>query len=286
MGVLGASTVYSIPSELLSTGPHRVLPFSLLNGPGGRSHSSAFLATTGQRDGFLLIVAFLVTFLFIRTSARLIRKQVSWWPGSVTTQGGLHIHHLVWGICLALASGFLSIALRPAGFWAAVLAVLFGIGAGLTLDEFALWLRLDDVYWSKEGRASLDAVIVAALLGGLVVLGLTPINSSVHGWSIVLALCVNVLLCLVAVLKGRLLLGLIGVFIPLVSLVAVIRLASPSSPWARWFYRPGGRRLARCEARFARSRARHVRIMDLVGGAPTAVATGAVTPADKSTQAD
>ena len=180
--------------------------------------------------------------------------------------GGRHIHHLVWGIWLALGSGFLSIALRPEGFWAEALAVLFGIGAGLTLDEFALWLRLDDVHWTKEGRASLDAVIVAALLGGLVVLGLSPVDSSGPGWSIVLAGSINVLLCVVAVLKGRLLLGLIGVFVPLVSLVAVLRLAAPASPWARWFYRPGSRRLSRCEARFARSQARHTRVMDLIAG--------------------
>jgi hypothetical protein len=286
--VLGAGTVYSIPSELLSSGPHRELPFSLANGlgPGGHSHGLAFLASTGRRDGFLLIVAFLVTFLFIRTSARLIRMEVSWWPGSVTTEGGLHIHHLVWGIWLALASGFLSIALRPRGFWADALAVLFGIGAGLTLDEFALWLRLDDVYWSKEGRTSLDAVIVAGLLGGLVVLGLSPINSSGPGWTIIVGGVINLLLCVVAILKGRLLLGVIGVFVPLVSLVAVVRLAAPSSPWARWFYRPGSRRLCRSEARFARSRARHIRIMDVVAGAPTAVAPGGAPQADDSVSPD
>jgi hypothetical protein len=283
--VLGASTIYDIPSQLLASGPHRLLPFTLLNGS-GPSHASKFLASTGQRNGFLLIVAFLVTFLFIRTSARLIRMQVSWWPGSVTTEGGLHIHHLVWGIWLALGSGFLSIALRPHGFWGEALAVLFGVGAGLTLDEFALWLRLDDVYWSKEGRASLDAVIVAGLLGGLVVLGLSPLSSSGDGWSIVLALAINAALCVVAVLKGRLLLGLIGMFVPLVSLVAVIRLAAPSSPWARWFYRPDSHKLSRCEARFARSRARHIRVMDLVAGAPTAVATGTAAQSEEPAKSD
>lgn len=285
----GAGSIYNIPSDLLGAGPHRELPFSLVSGPGSnQANGTAFLGTTAQRDGFLLIVAFLVTFLFIRTSARLIRMEVSWWPGSVKTKGGLHIHHLVWGICLALASGFLSIALRPDGFWGAVLAVLFGVGAGLTLDEFALWLRLDDVYWREEGRASLDAVIVAALLGGLVVLGLSPIDSSAPGWSIVLALSIIVLLCVGAILKGRLLLGVIGVFVPLVSLVAVMRLAAPSSPWARRFYRPDCRKLSRSQARFARARARHARIMDLIGGAPTAIAsgTGTVSQADEAAKVD
>jgi hypothetical protein len=283
--VLGAGTIYSIPSELLSSGQHHELPFSLVNGPVGHG-SAGFLASPGQRDGFLLLVAFLVTFLFIRTSARLIRMQVSWWPGSVTTEGGLHIHHLVWGIWLALGSGFLSITLRPTGFWAEALAVLFGIGAGLTLDEFALWLRLDDVYWSKEGRASLDAVIVAAMLGGIVVLGISPVDSTGPGWSIVIAGLINVLLCVIAVLKGRLLLGLVGIFVPLVSLVAVVRLAAPGSPWARWFYRPDSRKLTRCEARFARSRARHVRAMDLIAGAPTPVASSAVAHVDELAKSD
>jgi hypothetical protein len=286
--VLGVSTLYDIPSSLLGNGPHRELPFSLVNGTGplGHGHGSGFLSSTAQRDGFLLLLAFLVTFLFIRTSARLIRMQVSWWPGSVKTKGGLHIHHLVWGICLSLASGFLSIALRPRGLGGEALAVLFGVGAGLTLDEFALWLRLDDVYWAEEGRASLDAVVVAALLGAVVVLGLSPIDSSGSGWSIVLALSINVLLCLVAIIKGRMLLGLIGIFVPLVSLVAAVRLAAPSSPWSRWFYSPGTRKLSRSEARFARSRARHVRIMDMIGGAPTAIASSVVSHADKSPNAD
>ncbi len=281
---MGVKTLYTIPSSLLGNGPHRELPFSLVNGPGplGHAHRSGFLGSTAQRDGFLLLLAFLITFLFIRTSARLIRMEVSWWPGSVKTKGGLHIHHLVWGICMSLASGFLSIALRPRGLGGEALAVLFGIGAGLTLDEFALWLRLDDVYWAEEGRASLDAVVVAALLGGVVVLGLSPIDSSGPGWSIVLALSINVLLCLVAILKGRMLLGLIGIFVPLVSLVAAVRLAAPSSPWSRWFYSAGTRKFSRSQARFARSRARHVRIKDLVGGAPTAIASSVASHGDKS----
>jgi hypothetical protein len=261
-----------------------------LNGRALERQTSAavFLGSTAQRDGFVLIVAFLVTFLFIRTSARMIRAQVSWWPGNVQTGSGLHIHHLVWGICLVLASGFLSIALRPHGFWSAALAAVFGIGAGLTLDEFALWLHLEDVYWTQEGRASLDAVIVAALLGALVVLGLSPIDASTdsNGWSILVALSLNVLLCVIAILKGRLLLGLIGLFVPLVSLVAALRLAAPSSPWARWFYRPGSRKLSRCDARFARARTRHARIMDLIGGAPTVVATTTAAVASKEPAAN
>jgi hypothetical protein len=60
-----------------------------------------------QRAGFVLLSAFVISFLFIRTSARLIRSpRVTWWPGSVKTSSGLHLHHLVWGIVLVLVAGF------------------------------------------------------------------------------------------------------------------------------------------------------------------------------------
>ena len=125
-----------------------------------------FLDLPTERAGFVLLGAFLISFLFIRTSARLIRSpKVSWWPGSVTTSSGLHLHHLVWGIVLLLVAGFLGFVTRPKSPWEEVLAGLFGVGAGLTLDEFALWIYLRDVYWAEEGRASFDAGIVAAVLG-------------------------------------------------------------------------------------------------------------------------
>src|SRR6184192_3832380 len=85
--------------------------------------------------GVLVIVSFLLAFLFIRTSARLMRSpKVPWWPGSVTS-GDLHINHLVWGIILLLLCGFLGFAIDPQTPWTQILAVLFGIGAGFTLDE-------------------------------------------------------------------------------------------------------------------------------------------------------
>jgi hypothetical protein len=131
-----------------------------------------FLDVREQRHGFVVLGAFLVSFLFIRTSARLMRSpKVPWWPGSVTTDSGVHLHHLVWGIVLLLISGFLQFAIDPPSPWGEFLAVLFGVGAGFTLDEFALWVRLKDVYWAQEGRASLDAVVVATVIAGLVCSG-------------------------------------------------------------------------------------------------------------------
>ncbi len=82
----------------------------------------------------------------------------------------------MFGIVLLLLSGFLGFALQPESPWIEMLAALFGIGAGLTLDEFALWLYLEDVYWAEEGRQSVDAVIFAAIIGGCLVLGLVPLS--------------------------------------------------------------------------------------------------------------
>jgi hypothetical protein len=235
--------------------------------------SQHFLDEPAQRAGFVLLVAFLITFLFIRTSARLIRSpRVTWWPGSVETKGGLHLHHLVWGIVLLMLSGFLNFALAPDGTWLYVLAALFGVGAGLTLDEFALWVHLEDVYWSEQGRSSLDAVVVATLVGGLIVLGLAPFELSHQGsavTSLVLLVAIDLALCILAILKGKPLLGLTGVFIPFVSLVGAVRLASPSSPWARWRYAPDGKKMTHSKQRYERIYGRRRRIHDAIAGAPS-----------------
>lgn len=236
--------------------------------------SQHFLDDRGQRSGFILLGAFLLAFLFIRTSARMIRSpKFTWWPGSVETKGGLHLHHLVWGICLMMASGFLNFALAPSSPWSEILAALFGVGAGLTLDEFALWTHLEDVYWSQEGRSSIDAVVVATLLGGMVVLGLAPFDLSNQEGSVsslVVAILIDIALSALAILKGKPLLGLVGIFLPFFSLTGAVRLASPTSPWARRRYKPDSAKLARSQARFARVRKRRTRLSDAIGGTPSA----------------
>lgn len=236
--------------------------------------SQHFLDDRGQRSGFVLLGAFLLAFLFIRTSARMIRSpKFSWWPGSVKTKGGLHLHHLVWGICLMMSSGFLNFALAPETPWSEVLAAAFGIGAGLTLDEFALWVRLEDVYWSEQGRISLDAVVVATLLGGMIVLGLAPFDLSNQEGSIgslLLAVAIDVTLAALAIFKGKPLLGLLGVFLPFFSLVGALRLASPNSPWARRRYAPDSAKMQRSRERWERLRKRRRRLGDAIGGTPSA----------------
>lgn len=83
---------------------------------------------------------------------------------------GTHLHHLVPGIILLMVSGYVAIALDPS-VPREPMAVMFGIGLALTLDEFALWLHLEDVYWAKEGRQSVDAVVIVASIVAMGILG-------------------------------------------------------------------------------------------------------------------
>jgi hypothetical protein len=210
----------------------------------------------------------LVSFLFIRTSARLMRSpKVSWWPGSVQTEGGLHVHHLVFGIVLMLALGF-ALALQPPSPWLEIFAAGFGIGAGLTLDEYALWLHLEDVYWAEEGRRSVDAVVIAALLGGLLLMGFLPFSTDDGAAAIVLTMLVVLALSAVAILKGKIVMGVAGVLFPIVGLIGAIRLAKPGSIWAKRRYERGSRKLARATKRYARHTRRYQRFQDRVAGAP------------------
>lgn len=224
----------------------------------------------GTAGASLVLVAFLISFLAIRTSARLTRS-VSWWPGGVKS-GDVHIHHLVWGICLMMFSGFLAFAMPLEAPWWNIFAIGFGVGVGFTLDEFALWVRLKDVYWSEEGRTSLDAVVVAAAFAALVVLGTNPFGlddpASISGTAVAVTVILG--LAVTCFLKGRVLFGVIGVFIPVVAFVGAVRLAHPASPWARWRY--NDKRLDEARMRFdpARRTGRwQRRIGDLVAGAPT-----------------
>ena len=184
----------------------------------------------------------------------------------------VHIHHLVWGICLMMFSGFLAFAMPLEWPWWHIFAITFGIGVGFTLDEFALWVRLKDVYWSEEGRTSLDAVVVAAAFAALVVLGTNPFGlddpASISGTAVAVTVILG--LAVICFLKGRVLLGVVGVFIPVVALAGAVRLAHPSSPWARWRY--NGKRLEEARDRFDPSRRAgrwQRRLGDLVAGAPT-----------------
>ncbi len=111
------------------------------------------------------LVSFLITFLFLRGLTYGIHYHLI--PvRDIVTSGGLHIHHYVWGIFIVLVVGFLALSMEQAR-WHPWLAIPFGFGAALILDEFALLLNLQDVYWATKGRASVDAVIVVAAALGM-----------------------------------------------------------------------------------------------------------------------
>jgi hypothetical protein len=233
-------------------------------------NSSAALDQADQRAGLILLGSMLLSFGFIRFSTRMIRAEVSWWPGNVTP-GGLHIHHLVFGIVLMMLAGFVSFAVQPASPWFEIAAGVFGVGVGLTLDEFALWLYLDDVYWSEEGRSSVDAVIFAAIIGGGVIVGFVPLDAGSGGSTVVIvaSVLIELAICGVVALKGKISAAVIGMFIPPVAWVAAIRLARPGSWWARRRYSPGSGKLVKAEARKARHDRRVRRFQDMIGGAPS-----------------
>src|SRR5437870_9573479 len=120
----------------------------------------------GRRIALRVLITFLLTFAVLRAITAIIHFEL--FPhgpfGNLVTRSGLHIHHLFWGILLLMLTGFVALATR-AETWHLRIAIVFGIALGLTLDEFALWLRLADVYWSPEGIVSVKAGgLVAALL--------------------------------------------------------------------------------------------------------------------------
>lgn len=205
---------------------------------------------------FLVLVGFLLSFGFIRMSTRLMRSpRVPWWPGSVVSESGVHVHHLVFGIVTMMAAGAVGFAVLGDSPYAEICAFLFGVGAGLTIDEFALWVYLEDVYWSEQGRISIDATVIAAAVMGLVLLGYTPFSVDTGSLDQVLGSIATalVLFALVATCfaKQRLLHGAVGFLVFPVALYGAVRLGKPGSPWGRRRYgerRPAKQR--RAEERF------------------------------------
>ena len=115
----------------------------------------------GRRVALRALFAFLITFGILRALTAIIHFDI--FPHgpfrNLVTASGLHIHHLFWGILLLMSTGFIALATR-AEKWHLRVAIIFGVALGLTLDEFALWLRLADVYWSPEGIESIKAATV------------------------------------------------------------------------------------------------------------------------------
>ncbi|MHA6762238.1 hypothetical protein [Streptacidiphilus sp. PAMC 29251] len=229
----------------------------------------------GKQPLFLVLVGFIGSFLFIRFSVRMIRREARWWPGNVTP-GGLHIHHVVFGLFFLLLGGIGAFATAGTHPWLDIFGLLFGIGCGLVLDEFALLLHLEDVYWSEQGRKSVDAVIIGILFTGLLLVGYLPLGvtpDSNPRWGLIGIICANALFTVATLLKGKFWSGMLGIMVPGVSWISAVRLARPNSPWARWRYTGRPRKYARARRREARwhRRADIARqwLFDLIAGKPT-----------------
>jgi hypothetical protein len=234
---------------------------------------ASYIYAGGREPAFLLMLAFILTLAGTRFYTRMAR--VHGW-GSVHI-GGVHVHHLVHGVLLSLVAGGLAVGLAPRELWLAVLAMLFGAGAALVLDEFAMLLHLDDVYWTEEGRLSIDACMAAIAFLGLVLLATFPLRTDPASERLARALGDGLIgfvgfLIVVTLLKGKLKLGLFGIVFPPLVFVGAVRLAKPNSIWARYAYPEGSRRRRRSEARaLARDERwthRRERFYDLIGGAP------------------
>ncbi|MEU1016562.1 hypothetical protein ABZ383_17170 [Streptomyces sp. NPDC005900] len=229
----------------------------------------------GKLPLLLALLSFVGSFLVTRTVTRLIRAGKG--PFRDISSGEVHIHHVVPGIFLMLVGGFWAVAAGQQGAGPLYAAVVFGIGAGLVLDEFALILHLDDVYWSEQGRKSVEAVMLTAALVVLVLTGFTPFGvddltpgERQNRGLLVLDIALNCVFALVALLKGKLRTALIGLVVPFVALVGAVRLARPGSAWARRFYRRRHRARARAGLRAFRHDRRWAgprrRLQDWIGG--------------------
>jgi len=221
-----------------------------------------------------MFLAILITFLTARTVTRLIRSGSGARAGLGNVRiAGNHIHHQVFGILIIIGAGIVLVSEMPKGAALDAAAAVFGVGVGLTVDEFALWLHLDDVYWTSEGRKSVDAIFCVLVITGTLIGGASFVTGragTAAWWSSISVIAVNLLLCVICLLKGKIVTGVIGVFIGVVALVGAIRLAKPGSWWAAHRYASRPRRAGRAARRYdQRHEERWNRLRDLVAGAPS-----------------
>jgi hypothetical protein len=255
----------------------------------------------GKEPLFLLLVGFLIAFFLTRLYTRLARHR-GWGSGTV---GGVHLHHIVPGIVVVLVAGLLLAATSGAHSVSRdVIAIVFGIGAALIVDEFALVFHLEDVYWTERGRISIEAAILGVLVMGLMLVASSPFGSSgasagARMTAIFSFIALNVVFAVLTLLKGKFVLGTAAIFMAPLGWIGTSRLAKPYSPWAQWFYAPsrgraGGRakrqrKLTRATKRFETGLSGRVerRLVELIGGrfdetAPTT--TVADPPSERSGQ--
>ncbi len=178
-----------------------------------------------------MFLGILVTFLVTRMVTRLIRSGSGGQAGLGNVSiAGNHIHHQVFGILIIIGTGIVLVSQTPRGSALDAAAAVFGVGVGLTVDEFALWLHLKDVYWSTQGRQLVDAIFCVLVTTGALIGGASFVTGAVgtaEWWSSMATIGLNLVLCVICLLKGKVVTGVIGIVIGVVALVGAIRLAKP-----------------------------------------------------------
>jgi hypothetical protein len=241
----------------------------------------------GKEPELLLFLAFFVTFVLTRLYTRLARLY-NWGSASA---GGVHMHHMVPGVILMAVCGALGFStIYQNSVAAGILAIGFGAGAALTLDEFAMIFHVRDVYWTAEGRASVDAMLMGVALSGLLLVGFAPLDverqsaTSSSEAGLFIALAINAAVAAITFLKKKPFMGVVALLVPTIGFFTAGRLAKPGSPWAHWFYeaeRGSPRKRAKRQRKLERSirRFEYGRFgrferwfSDLVGGAPSLAA--------------
>lgn len=247
--------------------------------PVAASVNVAVLLADGKRALVFLLIGFICAFAFIRFNTRVMRAQKRWWFRKAIRPSGVHLHHAVFGIVAMFVTGIITFALQPTGGWLELLALVFGAGAALTLDEFALVVHLEDVYWEEAGRKSIDAVILGVTFAALFLTNVVPLGieqasdlTFLSRWVVFAVVAFNVVFVVVCYVKGKLWVGTLGIFVPFLAMAGAFRLAKPGSPWAHNRYRDDPVRLERARRRdetFHRvwARRKH-RLWDLIGGKP------------------
>jgi tryptophan-rich sensory protein len=264
----------------------------------------SYIYNEGKEPLLFLFLAFLITFALTRVYTRLARTR-GWGSGSA---GGVHMHHMVPGIILMSVAGILAFTqFADNEVVEEVAAILFGAGLALTLDEFAMIFHLKDVYWSEEGRTSIDALLMGVAGSGLLLVSSAPTSGEPAlvlefgsfrlEFGLFIAIAINLVLSAITFRKKKPFLGTVSILVIFVGMVTAVRLGKPGSPWAHWFYDPdrGRERFRERRARKAERSLRRFTVgwsgqferwfSDLVGGAPTAL-DGPEQPAAERAQAD
>ena len=230
----------------------------------------------GKLPLLVCFAAFVITFLTTRGITRAIRAGRG--PFHDISDDGTHVHHSVPGMILLIAGAFLAVDSSPHWVTAIVAAVAVGVGTSLVLDEFALILHLQDVYWSDEGRISVEMVSLAFGCLGFMLIGLAPFGVNDMGDAELAvrvgadaATALTLVMIVGCVFKGKFKLALFGIFVPPLAWFGAVRLARPTSRWATRRYGP--RRLEHAQRRTAAFDARWDpiadRVSNLLAGKPS-----------------